>query len=157
MNLNQWAKTAQTSDLERANLMLKEKQSEEEVVMTSWYNVRETILLPYFNGNKNLVRVVLEITMAMKDWLGSLGWSFKDRVFLGINKGTKVVCTKSNLGHVGHVEKLWESYIWFRIVTMNQSYVGSYKSVQAHWGLAVLPEDADISKQMTASEALKYL
>jgi len=157
MSLNQWAKTAQASDVERANLILKKEQSEEEVVMASWYNERETILLPYFNGNQFLARVVLEITMAMKDWLGSLGWSFKDGVFLGIRKGTKVVCTKSNLGHVGYVEDLQGPNIWFRIVTMNESYAGSYEIVQADWGLTVLPDNADISKQMTASEALKYL
>jgi len=155
--MNQWAKTADASDVARANLICIKKQTDEKAATASWYHHREGVLLPYLGNDKNVVDILLNITLAMEDWLGPLGWAFKDGMFHGITTGTKVVCTKSNIGHVGYVEELMESDIQFRISTMSQSFRGDYQTVQSEWGLTVLPDDADISKQMTASEALKYL
>lgn len=125
--------------------------------MASWYKERETVLLPYFNGDKYLVGVLMNILMAMKEWLGPLGWSYKDGVFLGISEGCKVVCTKSDIGHVGYVLQLQGPHIFFLIVTTNESHTESWISAQNNWGLAVLPDNTDISQQMTATEALKCL
>jgi hypothetical protein len=113
--------------------------------------------MPFFGGDKFLVDIVLELTLAMKDWLGPLGWTFKNGMFHGITKGTKVVCTKSNIGHLGYVHDLVGCDMQFRILTMNQTFEGTYDVVQSDWGLTVLPDEVDISKQMTASEALKYI
>jgi len=157
MSLNFWRKRAKPSDVERVNSMLKKKRAEEKAVMATWYKEREAVLLPYFNGDKYLVRVLIKLLMAMKDWLGPLGWSYKDGVFLGIHMGSKVVCTKSELGHVGYVKDIQGPYIVFRILTKNENYRENYISAQNDWGLVVLPDNADISKQMTATEALKYL
>jgi len=155
--MNQWAKTAYAKDVEQANLISKEKQTEEKAATAIWYDHRESILLPYLNGDKFLVRMLLDITKAMKEWMGSLGWTFKDGKFYGITKGAKVVCTKSNIGHVGYVLDLMESDIKFRITTLNTTYVGNWLTIESDWGLTILPDDVDISKQMTASEALKWL
>jgi len=152
-----WRKSASTSDVSRANKLVAQKQELEKKFRAFWNKSRKTILSPYLENNSDLVRLILNITYNIKTWNNSLGWTYKDGEFKGIGKGSKVVCTKSNIGHVGYVEDVEGTEIKFHIITLDSSWIESYKEAESSWGLVVLPDSADISKQMTATEAVKCL
>jgi len=155
--MSTWGKVADKKDVEKSNFLVLQKQKEEKEEKEKWILPREEILSPYFEHQANLVDVVLDLVSSIKPWANELGWTYENGEFKGIRIGTKVVCTKSFIGHVGYVEVLYDSIIRFRIVSLSKSYEGRYQEARDTWGLAVLPDNVDISKQMTASEAYDYI
>jgi len=157
INMTVWAKNAADRDILIANSICKEKQSAEKAATAKWWRPYEILILPYLNGDINLVRIIQGITLEIKDYWGPTGWAFKDGKFQGIKRGSKVVCTKSNIGHVGYVQYVEGEDITFHILTLNNHFSGYWQTIQSDWGLTVLPDHAVISKQMTATEALRHL
>jgi len=155
--MNTWAKVAHKEDVELSNSFVVKKQKEEKEERDNWIRPREEILLPYLEYKKYLSYVILQMVFSMEQCTNPLGWTQQNLVIKGIRVGTKVVCTKSFIGHVGYVQLLSNSKISFRIISLSQSYEIPVHEAQNRWGLAVLPDDIDISKQMTATEAYKYI
>jgi len=90
---------------------------------------------------------------------------FKEGKYYGLQKGTKVVCTKSGfLGYVGWVEEIYENCPegtakYYFPAYEGGKYAEQYKADQAikKWGLCVVPDTTDLNVVMSAKEALSYL
>jgi len=90
---------------------------------------------------------------------------FKEGKYYGLEKGTKVVCTKSGfIGYVGWVDEIYEKCPRGTIKCYFPAYEGGkyaeyYQADPAieKWGLCVVPDTTDLKVVMSTKEALSYL
>merc|ERR1719193_196770 len=119
------------------------------------------------DGNDNcdqdsLVRV---IRVSKSDWLSPLGWVFKNGKYRGLQKNSKVVCTKSAwIGYVGWVGEIQENcpegtitYYFPRYQAGGQPERYTAAVAIAAWGLCVVPDDTDVNTIMSAERARSYI
>jgi len=71
--MNHWAKIATESDIACANLICERKQAAKMAATIIWWRCREIIILPYLDDDRNVTTIILDMTSAMKEWLGPLG------------------------------------------------------------------------------------
>jgi len=88
------------------------------------------------------------------------GWDFKNGEFIGLLVGTKVVRTKLlYIGHVGRVVSLHSdgrvTFIFPCFSSHEKTY--SVEDCKSKWGIAVIPADTSLSKNMSIEEASKFV
>jgi len=127
--------------------------------------IRKNVLLSFLQGYVYLVDIILDYENAIQLWFSSLGWVFENGKYLGLQKGTKVVCTKSGfIGYVGWVDKIHENDPAGKVTYIFPQYEGGryperYTAAVAsrRFGICVVPDDTDLNTIMDADVARNYL
>lgn len=141
-----------------------EDEPAEKVVASSKNPEREGALL-HFLALSVLSDIIFEYENAIQLWFSPLGWVFENGVYLGLEKGTKVVCTKSRyMGYVGWVEHIHSNSpkgiitYYFPMYSDGRSpeRYSAAKAIRT-WGLCVVPEDTELQRIMTEEESHCYL
>jgi len=123
---------------------------------------RKELLLVHLNNVSCLADLIFNFEDNIQLWNSQLGWLFEDGKYMGLRSGSRVVCTAKFTGHVGYVSSIENDSNGTAKYYFPTYRRGRYEEVYGpttainSWRLCIVPDDTDLSKLMSKSEALSY-